>query len=140
MYRVFDMYEGNAPRDWSSELHTLYAGLDKQASEAQARRASARAKNTHPSLPLQSYAGSYTDSTYGNVDITFTGGTLAFRFVKGDTQPLEHLEYETFKARADSPADPSPVVTFVPDGSGGVSALRVFGQTFKRARASVVGS
>lgn len=140
MYRVFDMYEGNAPRDWSSELHTLYANLDKQASEAQARRDSARARNTHPSLPLQSYAGSYTDSTYGNVDISFTGGTLRFRFVKGDAQPLEHLEYETFKAKADSPADPSPVVTFVPDGSGGVSALRVFGQTFKRARTSVVGS
>ena len=134
MYRVFDMYEGNAPRDWSAELHTLYGGLEKQASEAEAKRARERAKNTHPSLPLRSYVGSYTDSTYGKVYITLDGGTLGFRFVKGDVQPLEHLEYESFQAKASSPSDPNPVVTFVPDGSGGVSGLRVFGQTFTRER------
>ena len=140
MYRVFDMYEGNPPRDWSAELHTLYGGLAKQASETRARRAGERAKNTHPSLPLQSYAGTYSDSTYGNVEITFTGGTLGFRFVKGGVQPLEHLEYESFQAKARSPADPSPVVTFVLDGSGGVSGVRVFGLTFVRERPNELGS
>lgn len=132
MYRVFDMYEGNQPRDWSTEIHTLYGNLATKREAAQAMRDSSRDRNTHPSLPLQNYAGTYTDSTYGNVDITFTGGALHFRFVKGDTQPLEHLEYETFKAQAKTTLEPDPVVTFVPDGSGGVRALRAFGVRFER--------
>ena len=136
MYRVFDMYEGNPPRDWSTDLHKLYGDLAAKGEAAQAKRDSARAKNTHPSLPLQSYAGTYSDSTYGKVDITLAADTLRFRFVKGDAQPLEHLEYDTFKAHPKTTLDPDPVVTFVLDGSRGVSALRAFGVEFRRTTGS----
>ncbi len=132
MYRVFDMYEGNPLRDWSAEVHKLFGDLEAKGKAAQAKRDSARAKNTRPSLPLQSYVGTYNDSTYGKVDITVTGDTLHFRFVKGDAQPLEHLEYDTFKAKAKNTLEPDPVVPFVPNGSGGVSALRALGVEFRR--------
>lgn len=134
MYRVFDMYEGNPPRDWSSEVHQLFGDLRSKAEAARARRDSARAKNTRPTLALQKYVGTYNDSTYGNVDITLSGDALRFRFVKGNTQPLEHLEYDTFQAKAKGTLEPDAVVTFVLDGSGGVSALRTFGVEFRRER------
>jgi len=135
MYRVFDMYEGNPPRDWSAEVRKLFADRAARAETARARRDSARATNTHPTLPVDKYMGTYTDSVYGNVYITRSGDALQFRFVKGDTQPLEHLEYDTFRTKTKNSLEPEAVVTFVLDGSGGVSALRTFGVEFRKGRA-----
>jgi hypothetical protein len=134
MYRAFDIFEGNPPRDWSGELHALFADMRSKAEAARAKRDSTRAKNTHPTLPLQNYVGTYSDSVYGKVDITLAGNALRFRFVKGNAQPLEHVEYDTFRANAKDSLEPDPVVTFVLDGSGGVSALRAFGVEFRRER------
>jgi CubicO group peptidase (beta-lactamase class C family) len=134
MYRAFDMYEGNPPRDWSGDLHQLFADRRSKAEAARAKRDSALAKNTRPTLTLQKYAGTYSDSTYGNVYITLSGDSLHFRFVKGDPQPLEHVEYDTFRAKAKNTLEPDPVVTFTLDGTGGVSALRAFGVEFDRER------
>ncbi|HEU6450836.1 MAG TPA: serine hydrolase [Gemmatimonadaceae bacterium] len=132
MYRAFDMFEGNPPRDWSGELHALFADMRSKAEVARAKRDSTRVKNTRPTLPLAKYVGTYNDSTYGKVDITLAGDALRFRFVKGDAQPLEHVEYDTFRAKAKDSLEPDPVVTFVLDGSGGVGALRAFGVEFRR--------
>jgi hypothetical protein len=126
------MFEGNPPRDWSSDLHTLFADMRSKAVAARAKRDSTRAKDTRPTLPLAKYAGTYSDSAYGKVDITLAGDAHRFRFVKGDAQPLEHVEYDTFRAKAKDSLEPDPVVTFVLDGSGGVGALRAFGVEFRR--------
>lgn len=132
MYRAFDMFEGNPPRDWSAELHALFADMRSKAEAARAKRDSARAKNTSPTLPLAAYVGTFVDSVYGKVEIALDADTLRFRFVKGDLQPLEHLEYDTFRAKAKNTLEPDPVVTFILDGSGGVAALRAFGTEFGR--------
>jgi hypothetical protein len=108
--------------------------MRSKAVAARAKRDSMRAKDTRPTLPLAKYAGTYSDSAYGKVDITLAGDALRFRFVKGDAQPLEHVEYDTFRAKAKDSLEPDPVVTFVPDGFGGVGALRAFGVEFRRAK------
>jgi CubicO group peptidase (beta-lactamase class C family) len=134
MYQVFDLFSGNPPRDWSADLHTLYGNLEQRAQAARAARTSAPAADTHPSLPLDRYAGTYADSAYGIVDVTLADGALRFRFANGNPVPLEHWEYDTFRAHSDTPLDPHPSVTFIPDGLGHVSALRAFGITFTRSR------
>ena len=140
MYRVLDLYEGNAPRDWSSELHTLYSTLDHEEREAERKRASQRVAGTHPSLPLERYAGTYVDSTYGTVVVTAGGDALHFSFAGGAAKPLEHWDYDTFRERPDTPVDRDRFVTFAPDGAGQVRALRVFGVTFTRAASDSPGS
>ncbi|MGH7633336.1 MAG: DUF3471 domain-containing protein, partial [Gemmatimonadaceae bacterium] len=140
MYRVLDLYEGNAPRDWSSELHTLYGTLAQHERDAKQKRASQRVAGTHPSLPLERYAGMYSDSTYGNVVVTTGGDALHFGFAGGTARPLEHWDYDTFRARPDTPVDGDLFITFAPDGAGHVSALRVFGVTFTRAANDSLGS
>ncbi len=134
MYRAFDMFEGNPTRDWSAEVHELFADRAARASAARARRDSSLARDTKPTLPLAKYAGTYTDSTYGNVEIALSGNALTFRFVRGDAQPLEHLEYDVFRAKAKTTIEPDPVVTFTLDGAGGVTALRAFGVVFGKGR------
>ncbi|GJG89185.1 hypothetical protein tb265_43660 [Gemmatimonadetes bacterium T265] len=138
MYTVFDAYggmanAGGAPaRDWSADLRAFFAGRRAAALAAQQRQEARRTPNAPPSLALDRYAGSYADSTFGTVVVTARGGSLGLTIGRLRAPALEHLRYDTFRARWDDPrADPSPVV-FQPDGAGGVAALRVFGVTFGR--------
>jgi CubicO group peptidase (beta-lactamase class C family) len=128
MYKVFDLYAGNPPRDWSTELKTYFARREGGTTSA-ARPANAAA----PSLPLQQYAGSYADSTYGTLDVTFVNGRLSARFGTQDLGPLEPWQHESFRAVGPPPGLQRTAVTFVPDGAGGIAAVRAFGVTFQRA-------
>jgi CubicO group peptidase (beta-lactamase class C family) len=133
MYRVFDMYSGNAPRDWSKELLALYSGLERQADSARRDQIQRRVAGTRPSLPLDRYAGTYTSQTYGDAVISVRNEALQFAFGRGRIGTLTHWHYDTFQAKWDDVRmDPSFVV-FAPDGAGGVSSVRAFGITFTRA-------
>jgi CubicO group peptidase (beta-lactamase class C family) len=128
MYKVFDLYAGNPPRDWSAELKDFFARRS-----ASARPATRPAEAAAPSLPLVSYAGTYVDSTYGTIEITAASAGLRARFGTHNLGVLEPWEHESFRAVGPPPALGRTAVTFMPDGSGGVTAVRVFGVTFQRA-------
>jgi CubicO group peptidase (beta-lactamase class C family) len=132
MYQAFDLYTQNPPRDWSAELRKLLDGMRaRPAGSAQALNAA----GSPPSLPLDRYAGTYTDSAYGNVSVTFVDGVLSARYGKHDLGTLEPVRYETFRARGPAPdASVTPII-FQPDGAGAVTSLRVFGVTFMKSKA-----
>jgi CubicO group peptidase (beta-lactamase class C family) len=132
MYKVFDLYAGNPDRDWSAELRAFFSRLGGGGGQVAARPA----PGTTASLPIERYAGSYTDSTYGDVDVTLAGGSLYARFGTADLGRLEHWEYESFRALGPPPEAQRTPVTFVPDGGGRVASLRVFGVTFARTARS----
>jgi hypothetical protein len=130
MYAAFDLYgsSSGAKRDWSAELKTLFA--HPTATPAAAPRAT-----MPPSLPLERYVGTYVDSTYGDVRVTLANGVLQAQIVTDPVTPLQAATFETFRTRpADAARDPS-TLTFMPDGAGGVSAVRALGITFARVRA-----
>ena len=130
MYQVFDMYgaSGTSPRrDWSADLRAL---LTSQRAAA-ASRQPVRAANTTPSLPLERYAGTYADSAYGVIEVTHANGVLSARWEKAQLGQLEHWQYETFRGRR---SDAPMMLSFIPDGTGGVSGVRAFGTTFMKAR------
>ena len=129
MYSAFDLYSGGSQRDWSAELKKLF--------ERPARQASANAAGrtvTPPSLPLERYAGTYVDSAYGEVRVTFANGALQAAAVSASASPLQPVDFETFRTRP-GPGVDEATLTFLPDGAGGVSAVRVLGVTFARVRA-----
>jgi CubicO group peptidase (beta-lactamase class C family) len=132
MYSVFDLYSGGPLRDWSHELHDLFASLARSRPQAQPGM---RAE-THPSLPLEKYAGTYVDSTYGTVQVTLANGALQVQLADQAAQKLEPVEYETFRAPASPAARQALTLTFVPDGAGNVSAVRLFGVPFERVRSA----
>lgn len=135
MYRVFDAYldAPRAPaRDWSTELRAFYGGLEAKALAAQRQQNARRTPNTHPSLPLDRYAGSYADSTFGTVVVTARGDSLHLTFGSKRAATLEPWEYDTFRARWTDPREDPSRVVFQPDGTGGIASLRVFGVVFSR--------
>ena len=129
MYQVFDLYDGGPKRDWSGELKSLFAARQKARPAAPAH-----VTGTQPSLPLDRYAGTYTDSTYGSIVVTNHDGTLSGRFEKADLGALKHWEYDTFRSTPREPTEDPASLSFITSGAGTVTGVRFFGMTFPRAR------
>ena len=126
MYAVFDLFEAGPRRDWSAELKPVFAR--PPANTTQAARATAA-----PSLPLDRYAGTYVDSAYGEVQVTLQNGALQAAVVTDPAAQLEPVSFEAFRTKPAGRARPT-VLTFVPDGTGGVSGVRVSNIVFARVR------
>ena len=75
----------------------------------------------------------YADSAYGDVRVTFDNGSLSAAVVTEPAAPLRAVTFDAFRTQ---PADSTRATTivFVPDGTGGVSAVRISGITFFRVR------
>ncbi len=132
MYEAFDLYAaGGAPgRDWSGDLHKLFA--DRRA--AARAHATPHVTGTHPSVSLDRYLGTYVDSTFGTIEVTLADGALRARFGKADLGALDHWEYDGFRSRTSPTASPL-TLTFIPDGAGGIGAVRgLYGNLFVRSR------
>jgi CubicO group peptidase (beta-lactamase class C family) len=130
MYEVFDLYGANQSRDWSGDVRKLFAA---RRQVALARQQSATG-NAPASLPLDRYVGTYTDSTYGTINVTLADGALRARFENADFGVLDHTDHDVFRSRPRNDADDQATLTFVPDGAGGVSSVRAYGINFPRVR------
>src|SRR5213078_3536269 len=120
MYTVFDRFIGpsNPAHDWSAEMRAMYKGLADSTAAARAAEESKRVANTHPTLTLDRYTGTYADSLFGTATIGLTNGHLTVQSgnMKGQ---LEHWQYDLFRVTwADPFWDPAYVAFAIdPDGS-----------------------
>jgi hypothetical protein len=133
MYRVFDAYLGNPPRDWSTDLLRLYDGLAAAADSARQRTIAHRIPDTHPALSLAQYAGTYADSLVGDVLVTFDSGKLRLRTSSTHAGTLEHWEYDTFRLHWDNQWEGTSFATFTIGRDGTPSRLDFEGAMLRRA-------
>lgn len=126
MWRVIDRYTGAAPRDWSAELLTLYGDRKTAADKARAAREAKRVVGTKPSLPIESYAGTYEHGVYGTMRIVLDAGALVAHFGPLPTNAgrLEHWNFDTFRARLGDGRGGWNYFTFRLGADGTVAALR----------------
>jgi len=101
VFHVVDHYL-HAPRfDWVEAYQKTQERERARTTAQEKQAASDRNASSRPSLPLERYAGTYTDAWYGDVKIRQEAGKLLIRFTAtpslvGD---LEHWQYDTFMAR-----------------------------------------
>jgi CubicO group peptidase (beta-lactamase class C family) len=126
MYSAFDLYESGPRRDWSADLKPIFTRPRPNVTQT------ARATSP-PSLALERYAGTYVDSAYGTVNVTFQNGALQATVVTDPAAPLEPVNFEAFRTKPGEGGAPR-LLTFVPDGNGGVGAVRVSSIVFTRSR------
>ncbi|MBN1155941.1 serine hydrolase [candidate division KSB1 bacterium] len=101
IYHILDHYLRAPQFDWLQAYKNI---AEKDAAENREHIATARAKRdatSQPSLPLASYAATYTDDWYGDVVIKMEGNKLVMDFTHtpsliGD---LEHWQHNTFIVR-----------------------------------------
>jgi len=135
MYTVFDRFIGpsNPAHDWSAEMRAMYKGLADSTAAARAAEESKRVANTHPTLTLDRYTGTYADSLFGTATIGLTNGHLTVQSgnMKGQ---LEHWQYDLFRVTWADPFWDPAYVAFAIDPDGSVGELRIVGGgSYRRA-------
>ncbi len=120
-WRVLDHYLG-AKYDWLSAYKAVKARNDSADAAADKKTMASRDSLSHPSLPLEKYAGKYSDAWYGDITIEMKEGKL---FMQMGATPslggyLEHYQYDTFIARWSDPemrADAFVTFSLGPEGN-----------------------
>ena len=137
MYTVFDRFIGPSTpaHDWSAEMRVLYRRLADSSRAAQQAEESKRVANTHPTLPLDRYAGTYADSLFGTATVGLNDGKLTLQAGTAKGQ-LEHWQYDVFRVTWPDPFWDASYVAFVIDPDGAVGELRVVDseQTYRRVK------
>lgn len=126
-FYVFDRYLGADFRDWSQvylEVHDHQAERDNQR---KARQIAERVANSKPSLSLESYAGDYNDTLYGDAEIKLEEGKLKLHLsahprIVGE---LEHWRYDTFLCKWNRPTWDESYIYFDLSDDGEVATFRM---------------
>ena len=124
MYELLDHYLGLPSQDWPARYIAYKHDRLNAASAVLNTKAAAPAK-VGPSLPLDRYAGTYTDPWYGKVAVTVAGGKLGIDFLSTPRMagPLDHWQYDSFVAHfTDRTIEPA-YVTFSVDADGHVAGI-----------------
>ena len=123
--RVLDAYLGAPPRDWSGILLGATRQAEAKETAAEQKLEAERPRGTHPSLPLDAYAGKYANEMYGDVAVALESGHLVARFGPNFTGDLEPWAYDSFRVTWRDLREGKSMVLFTLDPEGKVAALRI---------------
>jgi CubicO group peptidase (beta-lactamase class C family) len=124
MYRVFDAYLKQPPKDWSAIFLAASRNSEAEAKAERQKQERQRVPGTSPSLPLERYAGTYTDTLNGDAVVRreARGLVLQYGSLVGD---LAHWHYDTFRLIWRQRRLGKGFVTFSLDAGGKIDALNV---------------
>ncbi|HEX2190612.1 MAG TPA: serine hydrolase [Longimicrobiaceae bacterium] len=122
---IMDRYLGAPQTDWTAAFAASARRAEERAAETERRQAAERVRGTRPSLPLEQYAGPYTDPVYGDASVAREGGKLVLRFGASPAfvADLEHWHHDTFVARWRERTVADAWVTFTLDPAGKVGSF-----------------
>lgn len=99
MFKAFDMFVFNDnSRDWSIEAKAMYDEIAAAGEKRAETIKGFRALNTQPRLPLEAYAGKYSDPFYGSMEVVLANGKLSLKINTDLTGSLDHWQHDTFQA------------------------------------------
>ncbi len=122
--RVYDLYLGVQPRDYSADLLKSYNALLEQGKQAQKKADEARVKGTSPTLALDKYAGAYKDEMYGDAKVALENGKLVLT-TPGFVGDLDHWNYDTFQVTWRARSLGKALVTFTLNSRGQVDEMKL---------------
>jgi CubicO group peptidase (beta-lactamase class C family) len=125
---LVDHLLGAPAKDWNDHYRKIVEADEFAAKVRAARIERDRKRGTHPSLPLQNYAGVYDEPAYGTAKVIADGEGLSLAWSSFRCR-LEHYEDDTFRAR-DEHLGQWPVIFSVKNGK--VAEMSALGVTFAR--------
>jgi hypothetical protein len=131
MYSVFDLFENGPRRDWSATSSRSLRRARGQPPAAAAARATSA-----PSLRSSATPGRTSTRPMARCASQLQDGGLQAAVVTDPAVPLEPVSFEAFRTKPSEGARPT-VLTFIPDGSGGVSGVRCLNILFARVLTAV---
>ena len=124
LYELLDHYLGLPQGHWPEKFHDFkQSRLNAAANEVQ--QAASAPATMGPSLPLDRYAGDYSDPWYGTINVrkTDSGLTITFPHSTGMSGPLTHHQYDAFKTNPSLKWIEPAYVTFSLDSDGKVDRV-----------------
>jgi CubicO group peptidase (beta-lactamase class C family) len=127
LYHVLDYYLQIPPTDWIGAFKALRDKDEKDAAETIKKAEGSRVANSKPSLPLEKYAGTYSDAWYGPITIRQEGAglTISFDHTPGMIGDLQHWQYDTFKAHWRVHTIEDAFVTFSLNADGSIDNAKM---------------
>ncbi len=127
LYHILDHYFGLPPTDWVAAFKSVKDMDEKDAAEAMKKAEGARNANSKPSLPLEEYAGTYSDAWYGPITVRSENGslTISFEHTPGMIGDLQHWQYDTFKAHWRQRTTEDAFVTFSLKADGTIDSAKM---------------
>jgi CubicO group peptidase (beta-lactamase class C family) len=126
--RALDAMLGLPATDWTAVYAEARAKQEGDADADWNKHLAERDAKSRPSLPLDDYAGTYTDPWYGDVVISRENGKLRLRFGKTAdlVGTLEHWQHDTFIIRWDQRwLNADAFLTFALDPDGDIREARM---------------
>ena len=130
LWEVMDNDPATERRDWNQDTYELYAARDKDREAEWADTVAARLTDTRPALPLDAYAGTYSDDVVGDIIVEYRDGMLAARSGIREYM-LSHWQLDTFLVKRPDWRY-GQFATFVIGTDGAVAALEFIGHGFER--------
>ena len=124
LWELLDHYLGHPQNQWPEKWHKFkIARLNAAAQQVQ--KAEASPAKARPSLPLDRYAGEYSDPWYGTIKVRQADKGLAIDFPHstGMEGPLTHHQYDTFKMNPSLKWVEPAYVSFSIDANGKVDRV-----------------
>jgi hypothetical protein len=135
MFKTIDYFALGGNRDWSKDLLKLYGDIHATSENAETEADKKRVLNTHPTLPLNEYAGIYEDPLYGKVVISFDNNELSFLVNNNNSVgKLTHWNYDSFKAEYAKKWYGKSDLQFQLNINGKVESINLDGFQFKKAK------
>lgn len=127
VYHIMDHYLKVPETDWITAYKNARESAIKKANDEEQKEVEARAKDSRPSLPLSTYAGTYHDNWYGDVVIEAKNGKLELRMTRTPSMvaDLEPWQYDTFKAVFRDNTIPDAFVTFWINAAGKIEQVKM---------------
>ena len=134
MYKATDLYLGNPPRDWSTDLNKLYSARRKSGDSLRIANDAKRLAGTRPTLALSNYAGTYEDPLIGRMVVVESGGKLRINMGPHYAGELEQWQNDTFRVHYDRRWQGTDQISFT-IGNGVPTALNIAGYSLARVSA-----
>ncbi len=125
---IMDYFLNAQPEDYISAYKLHVARIDSLNNNEVSQSTMKRNTESHPSLALEKYTGTFTDAWYGDVKIELKDGKLIISFSHTPLLigTLEHFQYDTFIIRwNDSELRADAYITFALNPDGGIDQVKM---------------
>ncbi len=97
---IIDRALGRSPRGWEEALNRFWEGRDRFEKRIE-KAIEPATEDSHPSHPLEDYAGRYRCRMYGDATVSLENERLVLRLLPNPllVADLEHQHYDTFTIR-----------------------------------------
>ena len=104
----------------------LRAKGEKSGKDFEAKRVA----NTSPTLPIEQYAGKYTDPLYGELEVVVQNKKLLININNRIKATLDHWHYDTFRGEYDKAWDGIALARFTLNSTGQLDKINFEGLEF----------